>query len=146
MKTKAFTLLELMIVIIILAILVALAILQYQTVMERSRAAEAKEKIGYLRKMCGSFYNRDKNVSNCDEEGLGLGRENSDTPVQCRPDNFFSYSVFLEDQTVDNQTAAFTATRCLAGGKEPNAKKAGSITLSVDYETGKDTWSSAGVY
>lgn len=135
-----------MIIIIILAILVTLAILQYQTVMERSRAAEAKEKLGYLRGLCASIYTGHKNTTLCTEDSLKITAESQDTPSVCRPDNYFSYSVFLEDPAVDNQTASFTATRCLAGGKPPDAKKPGAITLTVDYGAGSDTWSTAGVY
>jgi len=53
---KAFTLLELVIVVIIIAVLAALGIPQFTKVLERSRWTEAVTNLGAIRKACFMYY------------------------------------------------------------------------------------------
>jgi len=56
MNSKAFTLLELIVVLIVMAALVAIALPQYTAFVERSRAAEAINTIGTIRAAEESYF------------------------------------------------------------------------------------------
>jgi prepilin-type N-terminal cleavage/methylation domain-containing protein len=141
---KGFTLIELMIVIIIIAVLAVIAMLQYNLAIERSRSAEAKEVLGYLRKTCASLYSRDGNVLNCTPDHLGIGMEEGMVPNECYRSHYFNYSA--EESPSFENVMVFTATRCMKYGRKPDAQQSGSVTLTVDYHNGTDTLSSVGVY
>jgi len=146
---KGFTLIELLVVLIVIAILVVLAFVAYQFIIERSRGTEAREALGYFRKMCAGIYDRDGSVSNCDDKTLHVGNWTLDQseisyPSECLPSNYFNYSVFLDDE--ENGVISFIASRCRKGGRKPDATRAGSISLTVDYKTNKNTWTTKGIY
>ncbi|MFA5100708.1 MAG: prepilin-type N-terminal cleavage/methylation domain-containing protein [Candidatus Omnitrophota bacterium] len=141
---KGFTLIELMIVIIIIAILAVVAVVQYNLAIERTRSAEAKEVLGYLRKTCASIYAQDRNVLNCTPERLGIGMEEGMFPNECYRTHYFSYSA--EESPSFENVMLFTATRCMKYGRAPNAEQPGSVILTVDYKNGTDTLSAAGAY
>ena len=146
---KGFTLIELMIVIIIIGVLATIGIVQYQAAVEKSRGAEAKSVIGYLRSQCASIWMENGNTTLCDAAHLNLGTASGNLPSTnaCTPaTNFFWYAV---SNTGATNNATFTATRCIGGvGKAPSgtAATAGTVVLTVDYGAGKDTWSSTGGY
>jgi prepilin-type N-terminal cleavage/methylation domain-containing protein len=141
---KGFTLIELMIVIIIIAVLALVAITQYEPVIERTRSAEARDTLGYLRKACSSIYSRDGNVLKCTPEALGIGTEEKMVPPDCFRSHYFNYSA-AESPSFEN-VMIFTATRCMKFGRPPDAKQAGSLTLSVDYDNNTAEWSTRGIY
>jgi prepilin-type N-terminal cleavage/methylation domain-containing protein len=128
-----FTLLELMVVIIIVGILATLGLIQYQTVTERSRGAEARQILGALRSQCAPLYMSDGDATDCTEEMLGVGTEADQVPSACRSSHYFSYAV-----TEGASSVTFTATRCNA------APVAGRyLSLTTDYAAGgTDTWDS----
>jgi len=141
---RAFTLIEMMIVIIIISVLALIAIVQYSIAIERARAAEAKDVLGYLRKECAVIYNRDSNIINCTQQNLGIGMEEGMFPNECYRTHYFNYSA-EESPSFDN-VMVFTATRCMSYGRPPNAKKNGAIMLTIDYGNGTSFLSSVGVY
>ena len=141
---RAFTLIELMIVIIIIAILAVVAIVQYNLAIERSRAAEAIDILGSMRKVCAAIYARDGNVIKCTPKALNVGTEEGMIPSECYRSHYFNYSV--EESPSFENVMLFTATRCLKYGRPPNAKQPGSITMTTDYVNGTDTLAATGVF
>jgi prepilin-type N-terminal cleavage/methylation domain-containing protein len=141
---KGFTLIELMVVIIVIAILAVIAIIQYNLAIERTRAAEAKDVLGYMRKTCSSIYSRDHSVIKCTPEALGIGIEQGMIPPECYRSHYFNYSA--EESSSFENVMIFTATRCMKYGRFPNVEQFGAITLTVDYANGTDSLSSVGVY
>ncbi len=142
---KAFTLLELMIVLVIVGVLSTLGTMQYQSAIERSRGAEAKQVLGYIRDRCFAFYMRDGDVSWCREGWCAVGIEVPNTSAgQCRPTHFFSYEIANDG----GSGITITATRCVAdsNGKFPHAAVANTLTLTSDFVAGQDDWSGNGTY
>jgi prepilin-type N-terminal cleavage/methylation domain-containing protein len=139
-KSRGFTLLELIIVIIIVGILATLGFVQYSAVIEKSRGAEARNVIGTLRaEVAAKVY---ENIGSATLTNANLGIVANMIPPSCATTNFFSYSV---DGSCTTTTCTFTATRCTSGGKTPNASTAGTLLL-VFTSGGTDTWSSSAGY
>lgn len=113
-----FTLLELVIVIIILGILATLGITQYTKMVEKGRSAEAKMVLGQIRSAEETY-----KLENGSYTGT-IGNLAVEAPTACTSTHYFSYSI-------SGGGAAFTATatRCTAGGKNPQATLAYIITL-----------------
>jgi prepilin-type N-terminal cleavage/methylation domain-containing protein len=135
---RGFTLLEILIVIIIVAILATLGITQYMTTIERSRGAEIKQVFGHMRQMCAALYMEDGDTARCTDANLGLGAapQTPPTATGCRTTHHFSYAVANNGAG----TATFTATRCAAGGKS-NSNNGNVPSLTVDYAAGgSDAW------
>jgi len=113
---RGFTLLELIIVIIIIGVLATLGFTQYTKVMEKGRAAEARVILGTLR-TGERAYNLEYGVFSGTIADLGV-----DAPAVCATTHYFSYACALA-------TGTCTATRCIAGGKTPNAAVVYNKTL-----------------
>ena len=141
MVSRAFTLLELIIVIIIVGILATLAFMQYTLVIEKSRGAEARQTISTLRShLAAKNY---EGLSAVTITGGNLGIVSGAIPPTCTVTNYFSYSV---DAACATTACTFTATRCTAGGKTPNySGTAGTLVLTFT-NTGTDTWSTTAGY
>ncbi|MFH0858482.1 MAG: prepilin-type N-terminal cleavage/methylation domain-containing protein, partial [Candidatus Omnitrophota bacterium] len=113
---KGFTLLELMIVIIIVGVLATLAISQYSVLVEKSRAAEAKQVIGRIRGACAAIYMENGSTVGCDNAALKIGvpaTAGIEIPgvaaANCASSNWFWYSAAV----VGTTGVTVTATRCL---------------------------------
>ena len=140
---KGFTLLELMIVIIILGVLATLGVLQYQSAIEKTRGAEARQILGQLRTQCAAIYMADGNTTNCSVGNLRIGTDTDMIPSACRVTHYFAYTAINQG----GSTITFQSSRCTAGGKSPNSPTAGlGLQLAIDYATGSDTWTSVGGY
>ncbi len=116
---KGFTLVELIIVVIIVGILASIGLTQYNKVVEKSRAAEAREILGTLRSAEIAEYN--ENGSYVVVSSLGVG-----APEDCTAtSHYFSYACATA-------TGTCTASRCASGGKPPAmASGAYTKTLSI---------------
>ena len=141
-KSRGFTLLELIMVIIIIGVLATLGFTQYAAMIEKSRGGEARQTISTLR----------SHLSAKNYEGLGavtitagnLGIVAGMIPPTCTVTNYFSYTV---DGACATTACTFTATRCTASGKTPNVSSAAAGTLKLTFiSTGTDTWSSTAGY
>lgn len=139
---KGFTLIELMIVIIIIGVLATIGIVQYQAAVEKSRGAEAKQFLGFLRSQCAAIWMEDGDTTSCNVTNLRIGTANETLPSACRRSHFFTYSVSGNT----GNTATFIATRCTgSNGKTPGLSSGtGNVNLTVDYQSGTDTWRSTG--
>ncbi len=132
-RKRSFTLLELIVVIIIIAILGAFGLTQYTKVIEKGRAAEAKASLGTLRTL-ELAYNQENGVYTAGVNTTA-GLDSGLPQGSCNANYYFSY-------TCDAATGLCTATRCTAGGKAPNFTGAAyTVALSVN-----GTWTNAGGY
>ena len=126
-KSKGFTLLELIIVIIIIGILAALALSSYSGMVEKGRTAEAKLLLGDIRTMETAYF-LENGVYTTNITGLGLGI----TTDTCNNASWYKY-------TSSSSTAAvpvLTATRCTSGGKSPTGSTPpGAYTIQLDMNT-----------
>jgi len=79
MKERGFTLLEVLIVVIIIGILAAIAMPQYLSTLERSRAGEAMANIGSIRSSLDRYWYENSTVSGVTLDTLDIGNPNDVT-------------------------------------------------------------------
>lgn len=117
---KGFTLVELIIVIIVVGILATIGMTQYTKVVEKGRAAEAKQVLGTLRS-AQNAYNLENGTFTATISDTGV-----DAPADCtQTTHYFRYSC-------DAATGTCRADRCGTGtGKTPGSAVAYYKTLSV---------------
>ena len=125
---KGFTLVELIIVVIIIGILAAIGLTQYNKVVEKGRAAEARMILGTLRSAQVAEYNEDGSYAAVTDLGVGV---NDGT---CQSTHYFSY-------TCSNTSGACTATRCTTLGKPQQGLTNWSKSLSI-----AGSWTGTGGY
>lgn len=130
---RGFTLLELIVVMIIVAILAALAFDSYEKEVEKGRAAEALANLGKLRKLAIVYYSQNEAYPgvwltyNDLMTDLPIAENIAASDTSCDNDSFyFKYACVAE---------SCYAIRCSSGGKEPDAQV--SYTLKINIETGK---------
>lgn len=121
---QAFTLLELIIVIVIVGVLATLGMISYRTTIEKSRGAEAKANLSLLRKMQFAYYleyDRYSSGGIITELGLpaGIGYDCS----ALGEEHYFKY------RCLANGTCY--AYRCITGGKPPPSGTGYSIYLTT---------------
>ena len=83
-------------------------------------------------------------TNNCDAAFLNLGNTaGTSIPTGgCLGTNYFQYGA----ASPATNTLAMTATRCTAGGKQPNGGAALTLVLTSNYATGSDVWTGTGNY
>jgi type IV pilus assembly protein PilA len=114
---RGFTLVELIIVVIIVGILASIGLTQYNKVLEKSRATEARMLLGTLRN--AEVANNFDLGTYVDVPSLGVS-----APTSCSTTHYFSYSC--------DTAGLCTATRCTSGGKSRNSTMgAWTKTLSI---------------
>ncbi len=122
MFKRGFTLLELSITILIVGILSAVGLIQFNKMVEKNRTAEAKRILGNIRVAELSYFlNNNTYTSSMDSLAQS-------SPTSCTNTHYFSYSISAA--TADDFTAV--ATRCTAGGKFPDAPAGAGYTITVD--------------
>jgi len=116
---KGFTLVELIIVIIIVGILASIGLTQYNKVVEKSRAAEARMILGTLRTAEIAEYMESGGYK--DVADLGVGAPTG----TCLSTHFFSYSCATA-------TGTCSAFRCTGGTGKPQSGATGwTKTLDI---------------
>jgi len=137
MKLKfGFTLLELIVVIIIIGILATLGFIQYTSVIEKGRKAEARANLGTLRTLEKAYYEDTASVGGTGAYSDLLNLASGLPTANCATTHYFLYNCV-------SGTGSCSATRCSTGGKPPNiaAASAYTITLSIDGAfTGGGQW------
>lgn len=123
MKKKGFTLLELLIVVVILAILAGLALPQYLRTIKRAREAEGLQSLGVARSALMRYYAEWEDLSVV----TFVSGELDITDINASPDRLFNYAF------VDNLLGAFTITAT------PQATCGGCRTIEIT-ETGDITY------
>ncbi len=134
---KAFTLLELIVVIVIVTVLASLAIAQYKKAVERGRATEAYTNLSKLRKLALAFYYQHRRwpvLGGSDNDlmvdlphGMGTGCEGQST---------FYFNYVCADDICE-------ATRCTVEGKPPAIADADRYSYDMNLTTGEITPSSS---
>jgi prepilin-type N-terminal cleavage/methylation domain-containing protein len=146
---KAFTLLELLVVMVIVGIMATIGLQQYFNVVERSRGSEARQVLGQLRTVCGSLYMGGSSVAPCTgvnitNLSLSDGTNGTLPSSLCADSHYFRYNVSMESESVAN----FSATRCAVGtGKLPGFGSGNRhLYLVVDYANQSAFWDSPNGY
>ena len=127
---KGFTLLELVVVIIVIAILASLGFSQYTKMLEKGRAAEARTILGQLRTAEIAYY-LEYNVYAAVDQTNGNPLP-IDVPLACNTSYFFYYLCGSFD-------GRCSGIRCQTGGKSPQGPTNYYIYLNPDGTWGGTT-------
>lgn len=130
-KRRAFTLLELIVVIVIVSVLASLAIAQYKKAVERGRATEAYTNLSKLRKLALAFYYQYRRWP-------VLGGASNDLMVDlphgmgtgCEGQNTFYFNYVCADDLCE-------AARCTVEGKPPAVPPANGYSYQMNLTTGE---------
>jgi type IV pilus assembly protein PilE len=122
-SNKGFSLIELMVVLVIVAVLGTISVVQYSQFVEKTRVDEAKQGLWAVRVALGQFRmdHRDPPAS-----FSALNLTAGEYPGNCRAEKFFSYGI--------NSTHVM-ANRCTSSGKPPQGRVAYTITLELINST-----------
>ncbi len=131
---NAFTLIELIIVIIVVGILAALGINQYSKMVERGRGAELRRTLGDLQKAGYAYYLENGTCTGVTDADFGIGT--GQIPNSCVPTHYFNYGADCNGGTVI-RTWGY---RCSVGGKPPQIYQTCYKQLNVNAVTGAQTW------
>jgi len=138
---KAFTLIELIIVIIIVGILATVGLSRYTTIIERGRAAEGKANLAGMRKLLYEYYLKNGTVATITAADLGIGTNG--LPSSCTTSYYFLYTFGSASQS----WIQLNANRCTSGGKSPQGpgSSEGNLATNIDLSVGSVdgyTWTS----
>ncbi len=134
---RAFTLLELIVVIIIIGILATVGLSQYNIIIERGRAGESRPNLTSMRKLVYEYYLKNGTLVGITDADVGVS--SSALPNTCNTSYFFKYYTY-------DPTASYVqvvARRCTSGGKGPApGDRQYAVTWTLRPGTGVDTFSS----
>lgn len=126
---RGFTLIEIIIVIIIVGILAAAGITQYSLMVEKSRLAEAKIRIGAMRQLAHEYYMNNGTV-------MGIAYSDVGVDYTCRSDGFYRYNATGYAPGYVN----LRAYRCTNQGKTPNVDRGYNYFMTYYPATGESKW------
>jgi len=139
-RQAAFTLLELIIVIILVGVLATLGYAAYSSTIEKFRGAEARQVLGQMRSTAIGYHMQQGTSFPSDlvelQQIFGLGDGTDQIPLTCRSSNYFRYWA-----TIFSGNLTLRAIRCGisesdGGGKPPGYPSASppSVTWVLDDE------------
>ena len=108
MAKKGFTLLEVLIVVIIIGILVAIALPQYTTTLEKAKSAEAATNVGNIRTALDRYWYQNGSISTTISD-LDIDDPNSIT------NKLYTYTITDGGTTSTTRIYTVTATRTAGG-------------------------------
>jgi prepilin-type N-terminal cleavage/methylation domain-containing protein len=119
MNKKAFTLLEMIIVVVVIAVLASIGVPRYVRAVEKGRTSEALGFLGHIREAEIAYY-MEYNTFTSSLAALSTG-----APAACSGNFYFNY-------TLGGTGTTFTATanRCTASGRAPNALTAYRLNIT----------------
>ncbi len=128
-----FTLVELIIVVIIVGILAAIGLTQYNSIVEKSRIAEAKMVIGLMRKFAYEYYQEHGDLTGMTSEDAGI-----DSPGNCDTQHYFRYYI----GGVTATEVRLFANRCTCCSKRPYVEAGKTYNIAYIYRPSTDygTW------
>jgi prepilin-type N-terminal cleavage/methylation domain-containing protein len=126
---KSFTLVELIIVVIIVGILASLGLTQYSLMVEKSRLAEAKVRIGVMRQLAHEYYLNNGDMSSITNADLGVDGT-------CSSTGFYNFWCTYKTSTL----VQLASGRCTGGGKNPNATRQYYFYMNYVPSTGYVKW------
>jgi prepilin-type N-terminal cleavage/methylation domain-containing protein len=127
-KVRSFTLVELIIVVIIVGILASLGLTQYSLIVEKSRLAEAKIRLGNMRQIAYQYYLEHGSLDDIQDADL------DSTP--CVSTSYYQYRIFWKG----SDWVSIGAQRCLSNGKAPNASRQYGFYLYYVPGTDQADW------
>lgn len=120
-KQAAFTLLELIIVIIIVGVLATLGYAAYSSTIEKFRGAEARQVLGQMRSTAIGYHMQQGTSFPSDLDELqkvfGIGEGTDQIPLRCRSSNYFRYWATFTDGDL-----TLMATRCGSSASDDGGK------------------------
>ena len=146
-KYTGFTLVELMIVVGIIAIIMAMAIPQFQTYLMRSKRTEAKVALSGLAQLQESFYGNNGNAYttkfgagglNCQKKGLCKGA--TDTEAYTIPDGHYKLTMTSTGATNFTITATAVSPSQLGDAKCQTFTVNSSNQRTATPTPGTDCW------
>ena len=129
---KAFTILELIITMIVLGILVAIGLVQYGKMMEKSRQAEAKMALGSMRQLAYQYYLENGTFVGISSADIGIG--SGSIPGGCVSTNYFNYGF----QGASATSVTLLAHRCQGSAKTPQWTGDNYVIEEWLYPTGSN--------
>jgi len=137
---KAFTLLELVVVIIILGVLATLGLTQYASIVEKKgRTAEARANLGYIRKLVYAYWLTNGSLTGITNADVGIGTASDQLPAYstCASTHYFCYGMELAE-VAPGYPIIYYAVRCTSGGKNPQGSSRYFLEICSDPATGRD--------
>lgn len=125
MLKRGFTLLEVLIVVIIIGVLVAIALPQYTTTLEKSKSAEAVANVGSLKAALDRYWYQDGSISTTITD-LDIDNPNSVT------NKLYTYTITDNGTDATTRNYTVTATRTTADGTTYTVQ-----WIQTDNNTGK---------
>lgn len=126
---RSFTLLELIIVIVIIGLLATLGFSQYNKVVESTRLAEAKVRIGLMRQLATEYYLKNGSLDGIVDADVGA-------VSPCVSSDFYQYWI----GSPASGGLTLVASRCINGGKTPNAARRYDHYLEYYPGSGLGVW------